>query len=404
MAHTYSSSVGNSTSSVAVIGSTGGDEGKAASTVFHDFLGKGSAPDSSPVVGPPAGKVRPLSEASASASVSLGASSGGGRGPVSTTSDLGSERQAGNHLEGVPFYGPRSDFISHDASNRFSGTKRSNSDSYLRTPNDTFPSVRHESLDSSQLMKLLRHSGRERPRRPHDEDSSYSMHAVRPMPAALVAQPSSVGRTDAKNSRLDRGIPMNVASVWQQPPRSNQVLPFGYPALSSKFRDSHAGPSVILQGAAADEGSRTGIKGPGILSSINASGGISEKNFSGPKASCDKQKPGIHLSELETSTTPSLKGIASSGCQMTIFYGGQAHVFDNVQPNKADIIMSLAGSNGGSWSTTYVPKPTTKKFTGESCTPSEKNRRSLGDSSALRAEVLEKMSARVNSTHELSSG
>lgn len=27
-------------------------------------------------------------------------------------------------------------------------------------------------------------------------------------------------------------------------------------------------------------------------------------------------------------------GLTSASCQMTIFYGGQAHVFDHVQPNK----------------------------------------------------------------------
>jgi len=27
-------------------------------------------------------------------------------------------------------------------------------------------------------------------------------------------------------------------------------------------------------------------------------------------------------------------GSSSASCQMTIFYGGQAHVFDDVQPNK----------------------------------------------------------------------
>ena len=30
----------------------------------------------------------------------------------------------------------------------------------------------------------------------------------------------------------------------------------------------------------------------------------------------------------------SRQGLASAGRQMTIFYGGQAHVFDDVHPNK----------------------------------------------------------------------
>jgi len=42
---------------------------------------------------------------------------------------------------------------------------------------------------------------------------------------------------------------------------------------------------------------------------------------------------------------------------LTIFYAGQAHVFDDIHPNKADAILALAGSNGRSWSTTYSPRP-----------------------------------------------
>lgn len=61
------------------------------STIFHVFLGKGCASDSSPVEAKAgAGEARPQSEAAPSASASVGASSSGGRRPISTTSDLGS--------------------------------------------------------------------------------------------------------------------------------------------------------------------------------------------------------------------------------------------------------------------------------------------------------------------------
>lgn len=56
--------------------------------IFHDFLGM--KPGDSPVVLAPKASDCRLSEVSPSASASLGASSGGGRGPISTTSDLGS--------------------------------------------------------------------------------------------------------------------------------------------------------------------------------------------------------------------------------------------------------------------------------------------------------------------------
>lgn len=64
------------------------------------------------------------------------------------------ERHPGNHFEGVPFYGQRSDFLGPETSNTFIGTKRSNSDSYVGTSRDRFPPVRPDSLESSQLMKV----------------------------------------------------------------------------------------------------------------------------------------------------------------------------------------------------------------------------------------------------------
>ncbi|XP_027082900.2 uncharacterized protein [Coffea arabica] len=403
MAHTQNNS--SSAGAAAAISTSGADEVKASGTIFHDFLGKGSAPDYlSPAGGVAAGRVRPTSEASpSSASVSIGGSSGGGRAPISTTSDLGSERQGGNHFEGVPFYGARSDLIGHETSSRFSGTKRSNSDSYIGTTKDRFPQMVPDSREGSQLMKLIRHAGGERPRRPQDEDASFPMHLVRPISASLVSQPSSAARVEGNTSRLDRGIPMNVGPPWQYPPRSSQVFPFGYQGLSNKLRDSSVGPSVISQGA-ADEGSRTGIKGSGLLSSINTTGGISERNFTGAIVSSSKLKSGIHNSEPESSTTPNQHGFGSSGCQMTIFYGGQAHVFDNVHPSKADVIMALAGSSGGSWSTTFMPKTTSRPFTGENCTPSGKSNPGMTGSLVLQPEVHGKSSVRVNSSHELSSG
>lgn len=81
--------------------------------------------------------------------------------------------------------------------------------------------------------------------------------------------------------------------------------------------------------------------------------------------------------------------MTSSTKQMTIFYGGQAHVFDDVHPNKvillslclntfifklymnanvslqADVIMALAGSSGGSWSTDLSHKLKTKNNTSD---------------------------------------
>ncbi|KAL2543856.1 Protein TIFY 8 [Forsythia ovata] len=358
MAHAHSNS--NNDYANATITATGDNQQKLTAT-FHDFLGtKGQ--NSSPAAD---GGGRPSSEVSPSASASLGASSCGGRGPISTTSDLGSERHVGSHLEGIPFYRSRGEFTGPETSNRFTGTKRSNSDSFMLSSKEKFPQVRPESLESSHLMKLLRHAGGERPRQPNDEETSFAMHQMRPISASLISQSSS-----GCNAKWDRAIPMNLGPTLQCPPRAGQVVPFGYQTPSNRFKDTNPGPSAISR-TAADEGSRTGIKGSGILSSINATGGVSERHPSGVLIRTDKQKSGVHISEPELSATPSQHRIESASCQMTIFYGGQAHVFDKVHPNKADVIMALAGSNGGSWSTTYAPKSASGPLTGDNCLPSD---------------------------------
>ncbi|KAA8525352.1 hypothetical protein F0562_007230 [Nyssa sinensis] len=410
-------------------------------TIFHDFLGRNCASESSPAT-KTAGDIR-LPEASQSASASVGASSGGGRGPISTTSDLGSERQVGNHLEGVPFYGPRSDFSGPEISNRLAGTKRSNSDSgFMGSFRDGFPQKGPESFESSHLMKvhsnamfifflshsyvrqkpiyimvvlfifsdsgslvqiqMLRNVGGERPRRSHEEEMFFSMHPARPTSASLILQPPS-GRTDANVSRWERGIPINVGPTAQYPTRAGQVAPFGHQVPSNRSKDANAGPSVIFQ-VAADEGSRTGIKGSGILSSINASAGVSEKTPSGMLPSGSKQKSAAHISEPESSIPPSRHGLTSAGRQMTIFYGGQAHVFDDVHPNKADIIMALAGSNGGSWSTTYLPKSGVRPSHDESFMPSGENETGVFRNFVLPREFRARLPVTGSSSHGFGTG
>ncbi|KAJ6406303.1 hypothetical protein OIU84_009930 [Salix udensis] len=321
--------------------------------MFHDFLGmKGTT--NSPVVLAPKNKD---GSPSASASASPRASSGGGRGPLSSTSDLASERQAGSHLEGIPFYGPRSDISGPEISNRLTGSKRSNSDSAFTGPRDGIPQMTHDSIDSLHLMKMLKYGGGgERSRRSNNDEAFYGMQPMRPSSASLILQPSACSRLDANVSKRERSIPMGIGAYL---PRGGQFVPLTHQVPTNRFRDTNAGPSIISQ-SAADEGSRTGIKGPGILSSINAGSGVSEKNSSRGLPIGGKPKTGIHISEPEYSNPSSRQGLTSASRQMTIFYGGQAHVFDDVHPNKADIIMALAGSNGGSWSTTYSPKPTAR--------------------------------------------
>jgi hypothetical protein len=115
-----------------------------AKPMFHDFLGMKKPADSAMGFSPKAAY-------SQSASESLGASSSGARGLISTTSYLGSERQVGNHLKGIPFYGPRSNIYGHEISNRIVGSRRNNPYSaFMGSSREGI--LDHDSFDNSELL------------------------------------------------------------------------------------------------------------------------------------------------------------------------------------------------------------------------------------------------------------
>ncbi|GAB4854155.1 hypothetical protein Ancab_022741 [Ancistrocladus abbreviatus] len=348
-------------------------------TVFHDFLGSGEsnpcvslASKNNKAAGDSGGDVVRLLEVSPSVSGSVAAASGGARGPFSPTSDLGSERQAGNQYNRIGCYGPRSDLSMPEISNRFAGSKRSNSDSaFVGTSSERLPQTGQESFESSPLLKMLRHgAGAEWPRSSHYNGHFHGLQQGRPSSASLMLQPISGNSLDGNFSKLEQSIPVNMRGSMQYTMQTGKTSPFVYQLPSSRCRDSSTGPSILSQ-TAADEGSRTGIKGSGILSSINAGRVLSEKNPSGMPGS-SKMKPAALNFEPESSNPPSQCAVTSVSRQMTIIYGGQVHVFDDVHPNKADVIMTLAGSNGGCWSTT-LPKSTSKSAHHESVTPDGEN-------------------------------
>ncbi|EOA16887.1 hypothetical protein CARUB_v10005111mg [Capsella rubella] len=262
--------------------------------LFHDFLGSKTPALPSPSMAdhrlPPDYKAAKPAMTPSMAS----ASSAGGRGGLSSTSDLVERHSGGgNHLDGIQLFGPRSEVSGSIMSNRFSGNKRSTSDSHFST---------QEHPETLHWSKLLRNG-----------PGSFSM---------------------------------NVNPLANQPPRGGgQISHLLHQLSSSRFKDENVGPSAIAQ-TAADEGSRTGMKGPGILSS-----------FTMPNPT--------KLESFPPSSTGIRKDVKSSTKQMTIFYGGQAHVFDDVLPNKADVIMALAGSSGGSWSTGLSHKPKSKNNTSD---------------------------------------
>ncbi|KAI3738022.1 hypothetical protein L2E82_28040 [Cichorium intybus] len=322
-------------------------------TIFHDFLGRECAP---------VPNCAAAGDATTGGSPSASASRPGGL--ISSTSDLGSDRQVGSHLEGVPFYGQRSEFSGSEIGNKYAGSKRSNSDSiFLGSLRDGVPQMKPDFPDSSHLMKMLRNVGQEQPMRP-------------------ILQPGTSGKPDSNPSKWERAIPVNVGPVLQYPPRTSQPVPYPYQPLSNRFKDSTMGTSVISQ-SAADEGSRTGIKGSGIMNSVNVSG-VGEP-------STGKQKSGISVPEPGLSTSLRRQGSTSVSRQMTIFYGGQAHVFDDVHPNKADAIMAMAGSSGGSWSTNYLSNSGIKASGVENVIGIRENNTGIGVNSNLPIRDIRRM-------------
>ncbi|KAJ0247373.1 Protein TIFY 8 [Hirschfeldia incana] len=263
--------------------------------LFHDFLGSKTETLASTSM---ADHMLPLDKAAKLAMTpsTASASSVGGRGGLSSTSDLVETQGSGggNHLDGRQLFGPRSEVSGSTMSNRFTGNKRSNSDSQFTA---------QEHPETLHWSKMLRNG------------------------------PGSLS--------------MNMNHIANQPPRGGgQISHLLHQLSSSRFKDENVGPSSVIAQTAADEGSRTGMKGPGFMS-----------HFTTPNLS--------KFECLAPSSTGNRKDLASSTKQMTIFYGGQAHVFDDVHPNKADVIMALAGSSGGSWSTDLSHKPKTKNNTSD---------------------------------------
>ncbi|XP_058112001.1 protein TIFY 8-like isoform X2 [Magnolia sinica] len=373
--------------------------------IFHDFFGA-TCTDSAAVPAPAAKSVgfREIGASEASPSVSVGASSGA-HGPVSASSDLGSERQVGNNFEGVQFHGGKSDFSGPEISNRFSGTKRSNSDSsFMASLRDKMIQMGPDSVESARLIKMFQNEAAgDRPRRSKDDEPYFAMQYPRPASTSVILQPPIGSRPDLVVSSWDRSIPMHAGQMMHYPSRLGQFATSADKLPANRYKDASASTSLISQ-PAADEGSRTGIKGSGLVSIINTSSGTAEKNSSGVLPSSNRPKAFPQNIETETTNPPSRRSLTSASRQMTIFYAGQAHVFDDVHPNKADAIMALAGSTGGSWSTTYSPKSSARPLlVSEAHTPSGENEMSINNI-ALSHNIHGRLSVLGASNHGFGQG
>ncbi|PKA57209.1 Protein TIFY 8 [Apostasia shenzhenica] len=340
--------------------------------IFHDFLGMSCGDPPAPAMAETKTTATMESEATASVSASVGVSADK-QGLVSRSSDPVSERQLSNYSDVLHNYGKKVATFGPEASNSFSGRKRSNSDSaYIGIIKDKIHSTSSDFLENSRSMKMLGKAvACDQSRKYLDDEVQLPMQP--PLkPASSLIIPSLSSRPDFLASKCDRFMQMNPGSVLHYPPR---IIQTG--AFRDKFTSSYASKdtnisSILMSQPAADEGSRTGIKGSGVMNVVNTSSGAGERSMAGVLP-CISTPKDSHTIEPDSSNGPRYHGIQTVSRQMTIFYAGQAHVFDDVHPNKADVIMALAGSNGGSWSTAYFDKPSFYPSTSEVKVPSCKN-------------------------------
>lgn len=138
-------------------------------------------------------------------------------------------------------------------------------------------------------------SGGERSRRPNDDEVLLGMQSMKPSSSSQMFHPPTSSMIDANK------WVMNAGPSMQHLPRGGQMAPFAHQLASNKIRDNNVGPSFISQ-FAADEGSRTGIKGPGVLSSINTSATASDKISSAVLLGGSRPKPLTNI--IESSTPP----------------------------------------------------------------------------------------------------
>eukprot|EP00252_Welwitschia_mirabilis_P023479 TRINITY_DN663_c0_g1_i1.p1 TRINITY_DN663_c0_g1~~TRINITY_DN663_c0_g1_i1.p1 ORF type:complete len:366 (-),score=80.22 TRINITY_DN663_c0_g1_i1:190-1287(-) len=220
----------------------------------------------------------------------------------------------------------------------------------------------NDALESSRGLKLPRFESKDDKEVRH-MDVFSSMQAPRSsiMQSQTLIRPTSGSNfsTSKKqdcyaitNSELSGYASMNTAQSGCGSSLAVQVGG-GYPDKIFPAKGNSGDPSG-LSCPPADEGSRTGMKSSGITSLINNNATEKVTQFvsqQGLSKGGSKVLPG-HAAQ-DSCLPSSSQGASCVSRQLTIFYGGQAHVFDDIHPSKADAILALAGSNGRSWSTTY---------------------------------------------------
>nr|CAD1823580.1 unnamed protein product [Ananas comosus var. bracteatus] len=271
------------------------------------------------------------------------------------------ERHGGNNSEVFHFHGRKTALPGVEVCKTFSGRKRNNSDSaYTSLIKDRMLPLGSDSLESSRIHKAFgKEFVGEQSRRSCVDEITFSMQPPQ-RPSSLILSP---------NFRCDRSVPMSSGKLIHYPSRFGQNRACGDKVSSPyTYRDANSMGATIVSQPAADEGSRTGIKGSGVLKITDPGSQAGDRSITMLLPSSTTLKIAKTL-QPESSNSPSHHLKTSGGRQMTIFYAGQAHVFDNVHPNKADVIMALAGSSGSSWSTTYALGSEARPSAGEAKVP-----------------------------------
>lgn len=138
-----------------------------------------------------------------------------------------------------------------------------------------YPLIDVTCRDKIQLTRSS--TGGDRLRTSHNEELYFGMQPPRRTSSSqFILQPPAGSRPDSVASKWDQALQMNASPITQCSPPLGQFTTH-IDKISHKYRDGNSGPSVISQ-PAADEGSRTGLKGSSILDGINASNTVLERN------------------------------------------------------------------------------------------------------------------------------
>ncbi|KAH9297206.1 hypothetical protein KI387_028888 [Taxus chinensis] len=264
-----------------------------------------------------------------------------------------SERlSAGKSRDEILSHGNKSAFRRPETDSKSAGKKRDSSPSHSADLMEHRIQVdRTETTRSPKMSRFEAKEDRGPVLKQHNVDD---FHLDRQLPKPAFSCPSLLQQSVSKPD-------VTVSKRWESPSLYGPSRLGKLGGYDEKISCTATADNAIVASPfarpAADEGSRTGLQGPGIANLVNNGPRTTACRSTGaPGLSGSRSKLWSHSTGSDPLLPPSRKIGPSASSQLTIFYGGHAHVFDDVSPEKADAIIGLAGSSGRSWSTTYSPQ------------------------------------------------